>query len=78
MKKRIPKETLDAYRAMLPSGTQKIVAAKAGVSIASLNNFFNGRNDSWKIEKAILCVVAELRDEREELLKKAGFKSSAL
>lgn len=72
MKKTVTNEKLEFYRAMLPHGTIKITAERAGVTTQSIRNFLNGRNESLRVENAILDIIAELQAERNERLKKAG------
>lgn len=72
MKKSVTNEKLEFYRAMLPYGTIKIVAERAGVTGQAVTNFLNGRNGSYRIENTILDIIAELQAERKERLKKAG------
>lgn len=61
------------YQSMIPHGAQSEIARKLNVTPASVNNFLYGRTNSYRIEKAILEMIARIRIEREELLKKAGF-----
>lgn len=66
------KETLDLYRSMLLYGDVKIVAEKAGVTTMSVHNFLNGKTGSRRVENAVLEVIAERRNTRNENLRKAG------
>jgi predicted transcriptional regulator len=72
MEKDSRKEMLAAFSEALPHGTIKRVAEKAGVHNAAVSGFLKGRNQSLRIEFAILHVIAEIRKERERLMKEAG------
>jgi hypothetical protein len=65
-------EILAVYRASLPYGARIKIAEKAGVSITAVHSFFSGRIKSERIEKTVLEYIAELRKERERLMKEAG------
>lgn len=66
------KETLDLYRSMLMYGDIKKVAERAGVTTMSVHNFLNGKTGSERVENAVLEVIAERREKRNENLRKAG------
>lgn len=65
-------DVLKQCKEMLPHGMMKIIAKKAGVTTMSVSYFLRGRNKSIRVEKALLEVLAELRMERERLMKDAG------
>lgn len=65
-------EILAIYRTSLPYGARIKISQKAGVSITSVHSFFSGRLKSERIEKAVLEYIADLRKERERLMKEAG------
>lgn len=52
----------------IPHGFGKIVAEKAGVGEQSVSKFLNGKMRSWRIEKAVLEVIAELDQQRADIL----------
>ena len=68
------KERLLLYRSMLPRGYMKFIAHKVGVTPMSVSHFLKGRNESYKIENAILDTIADLKKERAEKLKAAGLR----
>lgn len=65
-------EKLNFYKSKLPHGTIKIVSERAGVTGQAVTNYLKGRNSSLRIENAILDIIAELKAERDNKLKKAG------
>ena len=67
-------EMLSVYRAELPHGAMKKIAKKASVHPMSVTHFLKGRNKSYRIEKAVLEYIAELREERKRLINEAGLK----
>jgi predicted transcriptional regulator len=74
MENKLRKEMLAAFSEALPHGTVKRVAEKAGVHNTAVSGFLKGRNQSLRIEFAVLQVIAEIRKERERLMREAGFK----
>lgn len=72
MEKNVNKEILDFYRKSLPHGYKKKIAEELGVSASSIQSFLNGRSRSRQIENAILKTMVGLKEEREDLLKRAG------
>jgi Bacterial regulatory proteins, lacI family. len=60
------------YKKLIPYGYKSVVAERAGVSRQSVTAFLNGKTCSKKIEDAVLDVLAELKTERENKLRKAG------
>lgn len=72
MKFKLNSETLEQYRTMLPHGSKKEVATRAGVTTQTLSLFFKGDLYSKRIEDAILDYVAELNKERKSKLRNAG------
>lgn len=72
MSQAISKETADLYRRSLPRGYQKKIAGAIGVSPIAVSQFLAGKHASKRIEEAILKTIAELREERAELLRNAG------
>lgn len=60
------------YKRLIPYGYKSIVAERAGVSKQSVSAFIQGKTCSKRIEDAILDVLAELKAERDEKLRKAG------
>lgn len=72
MKNQSRKEMLAAFSEALPHGTIKRAAEKAGVHNTAVSGFLKGRNESLRIEFAVLKVIAEIRKEREQLMKEAG------
>lgn len=73
MENKLRKEMLVAFSEALPHGCVNRVAEKAGVHHTAVSAFLKGRNKSLKIEFAVLQVIAEIRQERERLMKEAGF-----
>lgn len=57
---------------MLPYGAIKEIIAETGIHRNSITNFLAGKHNNYEVEKAILRKIAEIRKEREELLKEAG------
>lgn len=72
MEKKSNSDILEIYRKSLPHGYIKKIAKESGVTVASVQCFLRGKTKSQKIELAILRKIAELKEEREELLKRAG------
>jgi hypothetical protein len=68
------KELLKLYSSQLPRNTKHIVAERIGISRQSVSCFFAGKNKSRRTEIEVLKLIAELKSEREELLKKAGLQ----
>lgn len=62
MKKELLRETL-------PHGALKEVAKRAGVCNSAVSNYFNGRNNSFKIEIAAIEVAKEYEDRRRNAIK---------
>lgn len=62
--------TRNELKNMVPHGCGKIIAEKAGVSQRSVSLFLNGKNNSYKVEKAVLETLAELKTQQKELLEK--------
>ena len=60
------------YNSMLPHGAKNQIAKRAGVSRQSVNSFFKGKTKSKRIEDATLDYLADLKEERESKLRKAG------
>lgn len=54
----------------IPYGYGKVIAQKAGVSERSVSNYMSGKTNSIKIEMAALQVLAELGEEKKELINK--------
>jgi transcriptional regulator with XRE-family HTH domain len=54
---------------LVPHGYGKLIAEKAGVTPKYVSQFLNEKNDSTKIEIAVLEVIAELKGKRKQLLK---------
>jgi hypothetical protein len=75
MKNVLRKEMLVAFREALPHGAIKMVAKKAGVHSTAVSGFLKGKNQSLRIEFAVLQVISEIRKERERLIKEAGIKA---
>lgn len=44
----------------LPTGYQKVVANKAGVTQALVSKYLNNKTDSEKVEMAVLETLAEI------------------
>jgi transcriptional regulator with XRE-family HTH domain len=57
-------------RKLIPQGYCKVIAAKAGVTQKSVSHFMNGKSNSHRIEIATLEVLADLKREKNNLLKK--------
>jgi transcriptional regulator with XRE-family HTH domain len=51
----------------IPHGFGKIIAERAGVNECSVSKFLNGKTKSWKVEKAVIEVIAELETKRETI-----------
>lgn len=65
------------YNSALPHGYRVKVAALAGVKVQAVSDFLHGRNNSIRIENAILTTLAQIRKEqtkREKLFKEAGIE----
>ena len=54
----------------LPKGYRKVIANELGVSQQSISNYLASRNYSERIERAILKKLAELKKEKDLLLKR--------
>lgn len=76
MKKVANKEKLEIYRSLLPYGAQKEIATKLGVSVQAVCNYLKGRQGSERIETAILEKIAEVKEARQRLLKRAGLENA--
>jgi transcriptional regulator with XRE-family HTH domain len=63
---------IEAYKSMLPHGSMSRIAERAGVTRQTVSQFFSGRIHSRRVESAILDYLAELKNEREIKLRKAG------
>lgn len=72
MKERENEEVRKAYKSMLPNGYQKKIAKDLGLQPSSICQFLSGKLNSSRIEVAVLKTIAELKREREKLLKDAG------
>ena len=72
MKTENKKKKLELYNSNLPRGYKKEVAKRAGVSRVSVSCFFSGKNNSVKIENAVLDIISELKKEHKEKLRAAG------
>lgn len=57
-------------KSRIPYGYCKRIAQKAGVSKHSVSKYLKGKTNSYKVEKAILEVIAELSQEKQQLLAK--------
>jgi predicted transcriptional regulator len=55
-------------RKMVPHGYCKVIAKKAGVSTIAVSQYFQGKHNSYRIEKAVIKVLIELRNEQTSLL----------
>jgi hypothetical protein len=73
MKNNSRKEMLASFSEALPHGAIKRVAEKAGVHSTAVSGFLKGKNQSLRIEFAVLQVIGEIRRERERLMNEAGF-----
>lgn len=51
----------------IPYGYGKIIAEKAGVSERAVSQYLASRNNSVKVEMAILEVIAHLKSEKKRL-----------
>ena len=60
------------YESLLPYGYKSIVAKRAGVTPQTVTAFFSGRSKNKRVEDSILDILSELREKREDKLKKAG------
>ncbi len=62
----------EKYKSLLPYGYKAVVAERAGCSRQTVSAFFKGKTNSKKVEDAILDIVAELKEQREVKMRKAG------
>lgn len=74
MKKVINKEKLEVFRSLLPQGSQVEIAKELGVTVQSVSQFLKGKNKSERIETAILEKIAEVREKKLKLYKRAGLE----
>jgi hypothetical protein len=58
----------ELLRKQIPYGYIIKIAAKAMVTRKSVNDYFSGKTNSQKVEKAALEVAAELANEKRSLL----------
>lgn len=72
MKNLRSKEMRELYRSLLPHGAQVKIAQKLGVTPTAVSQFLQGKHGSERIENAVLDMIAELKAERENKLRKAG------
>jgi len=55
-------------KAKVPHGYGKIIAKRAGTTVQAVSQFLNGKNDNIAVEMAVLEVLAELSEKRNNLL----------
>ena len=67
----IEKNQRKDLRKLIPHGCLKLVSDKAGVTYKAVNDYFNGDSNSYKIENAVLEVIAQIKDSKKILLEKA-------
>jgi predicted transcriptional regulator len=60
-------------REQVPHGHCKIIAKKAGVTQKSVSDYFATKNNSEKIEMAVLEVLAQIGEKKKRLLDAARF-----
>ncbi|WP_370860942.1 hypothetical protein [Parabacteroides faecis] len=60
------------YESLIPYGYKSVIAERSGVTRQTVSAFFKGRTNCKKIEDTILDVIAELKNQKEAKLKKAG------
>ncbi len=60
----------DNLKKKLPNGYHKEIALRAGVSLAAVSRYLNGKSNNNKVEFALLELLAELSDKKKELLKR--------
>jgi len=66
------KKIREYYRKSLPHGSQVIIAKKVGVTPIAVSQFLRGTTNSERIENAIIEMIAEKKEQRDVLLRKAG------
>ena len=76
MKKVVNTEKLEIYRSLFPHGAQKEIAVKLGVSVVAVSQYLKGQHRSERIEAAILEKIAEVKEARQRLLKRAGLENA--
>lgn len=54
---------------LLPHGSKKLIAERAGVSVSAVSSYFNNRFSSEKIEIAALEVASEVFNKKKALLE---------
>ena len=74
MKKGVNKEKLEVFRSLLPHGSQLEIAKELGISVQAVSQFLKGKSKSEQIEIAILKKIAEVRERKLSLYKKAGLE----
>lgn len=61
--------TRDEFKKAIPHGYGKKIAKEAGVTQRSVSLFLKGKINSIKIEMAALKVLAELGNQKRELIE---------
>ena len=72
MKINVKSETLELYSSLLPYGSQKEIAQRAGVTVQSVSLFLSGKTRSKRVEDAVLDYITEISQNRQAKLRKAG------
>ncbi|MBP1676712.1 MAG: hypothetical protein H6Q20_1271 [Bacteroidetes bacterium] len=56
---------------LLPYGGQKEIAKRLNVTVSLVSNYFSGLNNSELVEKEVCNYLAEIAENRRQLLIKA-------
>jgi AcrR family transcriptional regulator len=57
-------------KALLPHGSMQQIATRAGVSMATVTQWFTGRHNSERVQTAVLEVLAEVQAKRQGIQAK--------